>query len=170
MRNTSAGVFLTAAIISLIALASPISAEARSRHREPGGASGNTRRCGERSGETARSCAAISESTTVTEKRFSGLIGGAGARRRSSAYATKCGRGGRKSSRTGAKSAATTRNFAAISTNTAITIIDTVTAGMTTVKPVGGITTTAGIGGKTTTGVVLGTSIAGAVAFGMTDT
>ena len=64
------------------------------------------------------------------------------------------------------------RNFAAISTNTAMTIIDTVTAGMTTVKPVGvgGITTTARIGGKTTTGVVLGTSTAGAVAFGMTDT
>lgn len=36
MRNTSAGVFLTAAIISLIGLASPISAEARSRHREQG--------------------------------------------------------------------------------------------------------------------------------------
>ena len=34
MRKTSAGVFLTAAIISLIALASPPSAEARSRHRE----------------------------------------------------------------------------------------------------------------------------------------
>ena len=52
-----------------------------------------------------------------------------------------------------------------------MTIIDTVTAGMTTVKPVGvgGITTTAGIGDKTT-GVVLGTSIAGLVAFGMTDT
>ena len=114
----------------------------------------------------------MSKSTTVTEKRFSGLIGGAGARRGSSACATKCGRGGRKSSRTGAKSAATTGNFAAISTNTAITIIDTVTAGMTTVKPVGvgGITTTAGIGDKITTGLVLGTSIAAAVAFGMNDT
>lgn len=36
MRNTSTGVFLTAAIISLIALASPISADAWTRHREPG--------------------------------------------------------------------------------------------------------------------------------------
>ena len=34
MIKTSAGVILTAAIISVIALASPISAQARSRHRE----------------------------------------------------------------------------------------------------------------------------------------
>lgn len=34
MRKTSAGVFLLAAIISLVALASPISADAQSRHRQ----------------------------------------------------------------------------------------------------------------------------------------
>ena len=36
MIKTSAGVILTAAIISVIALASPISADAWTRHREPG--------------------------------------------------------------------------------------------------------------------------------------
>jgi len=125
-----------------------------------------------RSGATLWSCAATSENTTVTEKCFGGLIGGAEARPRSSVYATKCGRDGRKFSRTGAKSAATTGNFAAISTNTAMAIIDTVKAGLTAEKQVGvgGITTTAGIGDKITTGLVLRTSIAAAVAFGMNDT